>query len=72
MAMPKRDDGVFPNAAGIDVGDSSHWAAVPRSSTDEPVDESGAMTEDLNTMADWLLGRHGGAGVDRGVLDRAT
>jgi hypothetical protein len=54
------------------VGDSSHWAAVPRSSTDEPVDESGAMTEDLNTMADWLLGRHGGAGVDRGVLDRAT
>jgi hypothetical protein len=30
MAMRKRDDEVFPNAAGIDVGGSSHWVAVPR------------------------------------------
>ena len=31
MAIRKRDDEVvFPNAAGIDVGASSHWAAVPR------------------------------------------
>ena len=28
MAMRKRDDDlVFPNAAGIDVGGSSHWVA---------------------------------------------
>ena len=30
MAMRKRDDEVFPNAAGIDIGASSHWVAVPR------------------------------------------
>lgn len=31
MAMRKREDSheVFPNAAGIDVGASSHWVAVP-------------------------------------------
>ena len=56
MAMRKRDEEVvFPNAAGIDVGGSSHWVAVPRQATDEPVREFGAMTDDLNAMADWLL-----------------
>lgn len=30
MAMRKREDEVFPNAAGIDIGASSHWVAVPR------------------------------------------
>jgi hypothetical protein len=29
MAVRKREDEVFPNAAGIDVGASSHWVAVP-------------------------------------------
>jgi transposase len=65
MAMRKRDDEVFPNAAGIDVGGSSHWVAVPRSATDEPVREFGAMTDDLNAMADWLLG----CGVDTVALE---
>ena len=56
MPMRKREDEVvFPNAAGIDVGASSHWAAVPRHSADEPVREFGAMTDDLNALADWLL-----------------
>ena len=56
MPMRKReDDEVFPNAAGIDVGGSSHWVAVPRHADDEPVREFGAMTDDLNAMADWLL-----------------
>jgi transposase len=66
MAMRKRDDEVvFPNAAGIDVGASSHWVAVPRHSTDDPVREFGAMTGDLNAMADWLLG----CGVDTVALE---
>jgi transposase len=65
MAMRKRDDEVFPNAAGIDVGGSSHWVAVPRSATDESVREFGAMTDDLNAMADWLLG----CGVDTVALE---
>jgi transposase len=56
MAMRRRDNEVvFPNAAGIDVGASSHWVAVPKDTTDEPVREFGAMTDDLNAMADWLL-----------------
>jgi hypothetical protein len=59
MAMRKRDDEVFPNAAGIDIGASSHWVAVPRHLAEaagcEPVREVGAMTEDLNALAAWLV-----------------
>ncbi len=55
MAMRKREDLVFPNAAAIDVGASSHWAAVPTHSSEAPVREFGAMTDDLNRLADWLL-----------------
>ena len=56
MAMRKRKDVVFPNAAGIDVGASTHWAAVPPSATGgDPVREFGAMTDDLQSLADWLL-----------------
>ena len=82
MAMRKRDEEVvFANAAGIDIGGSSHWVAVSRPACDEPVREFGAMTGDLNAMADWLpatgdwrlatgvRGGHGGAGFNRGVLD---
>ena len=66
MAMRKREeDEVFPNAAGIDVGGSSHWVAVPRQADDEPVREFGAMTDDLNAMADWLLA----CGVDTVALE---
>ena len=66
MAMRKRDDDlVFPNAAGIDVGGSSHWVAVPRQACDEPVREFGAMTDDLHAMADWLLA----CGVDTVALE---
>jgi transposase len=56
---------VFPNAAAIDVGASSHWAAVPPHSTDAPVREVGAMTDDLNALADWLLA----CGVDVVALE---
>lgn len=56
MAMRTREDEVvFPNAAGIDVGGSSHWVAVPRHAAEESVREFGPMTDDLNAMADWLL-----------------
>lgn len=46
-----------PNAAGIDIGGSSHYVAVPpdRVGTGESaVREFGAHTEDLNALADWL------------------
>ncbi|WP_294636912.1 IS110 family transposase [uncultured Aquabacterium sp.] len=55
MAIRKREDLVFANAAGIDVGASSHWVAVPTHSTDVPVREVGTMTDDLHALADWLL-----------------
>ncbi|MDG0836284.1 IS110 family transposase, partial [Pelomonas saccharophila] len=59
MAMRKREDEVFPNAAGIDIGASSHWVAVPRhlaeAAGDEPIREVGAMTDDLNALARWLV-----------------
>src|ERR1700741_4486000 len=67
MAMPKRKENpeVFPNAAGIDGGASSHWVAVPRSAAEEPVREFGTMTDDLNAMADWLLA----CGIDTVALE---
>ena len=65
MAVRKRDEEVFSNAAGIDVGASSHWAAVPPHVTDTPVREFGPMTDDLNALADWLLG----CGVDVVALE---
>ena len=55
MAMRKRTDTVFPNAAGIDVGASSHWVAVPPEAAEESVREFGVMTDDLRALADWLL-----------------
>jgi transposase len=61
----REDDLVFPNAAGIDVGGSSHWVAVPRHTCEEPVREFGAMTDDLNAMAQWLLA----CGVDTVALE---
>ena len=59
MAVRKREDEVFPNAAGIDIGASSHWVAVPRHLAEaagcEPVREVAAMTDDLNELARWLV-----------------
>ena len=65
MAVRKKEEEVFPNAAGIDVGASSHWVAVPRNATDDWVREFGAMTDDLNAMATWLLA----CGVDTVALE---
>ena len=42
------------NAAGIDVGASSHFVAVPADRADRPVREFGAFTADLYRLADWL------------------
>jgi transposase len=66
MAMRTREEEVlFPHAAGIDVGASSHWVAVPRHASEEPVREFGAMTDDLNALADWLTQ----CGVDTVALE---
>ena len=68
MALRKREEEVvFPNAAGIDVGASSHWVAAPRHLCEDPVREFGAMTDDLNALAEWLLA----CGVDSVALECA-
>ena len=66
MAMRKKDEMVvFPNAAAIDIGATSHWVAVPRERDVEPVREFGAMTDDLHALADWLLA----CGIDTVALE---
>ena len=43
-----------PNAAGIDVGATSHFVAVPADRSEQPVQEFEAFTADLYRLADWL------------------
>ena len=43
------------NAAGIDVGASSHFVAVSEGRSEQPVREFEAYTAELYRMADWLL-----------------
>ena len=43
-----------PNAAGIDIGSTSHYVAVPPDRDDQSVREFPAFTADLNELADWL------------------
>ncbi len=42
------------NAAGIDVGNAEHYAAVPAGRDAEPVQTFGSFTADLHRMAHWL------------------
>jgi transposase len=45
---------VHPNAAGIDVGNKSHFVAVPPDRDANPVREFGCWTAALIQMAEWL------------------
>jgi transposase len=47
-------DVVHANAAGIDIGNESHFVAVPPAKDAEPVREFGSWTADLERMAAWL------------------
>ena len=42
------------NAAGIDVGATEHWGAVPADRDAQPVQRFGAFTADLYALAAWL------------------
>src|SRR4029434_7551626 len=42
------------NAAGIDVGATEHWVAVPADRDAQPVQRFGAFTGDLYALAEWL------------------
>src|SRR5215472_8408942 len=45
---------VHPHAAGIDVGNESHFVAVPPDRDPQPVREFGSWTAALREMAEWL------------------
>jgi transposase len=45
---------VHPDAAGIDIGNESHYVAVPPSRDPQPVRCFGCVTAELKRMAEWL------------------
>jgi hypothetical protein len=45
---------VHPHAAGIDIGNESHYVAVPPSRDPQPVRCFGCTTAELKKMAEWL------------------
>ena len=45
---------VHPDAAGIDIGNESHYVAVPSSRDNQPVRRFGCTTAELRGMAAWL------------------
>lgn len=45
---------IHPNAAGIDIGNESHYVAVPPVRDSQPVRRFGCTTAELKAMADWL------------------
>ena len=54
--LPAELSRVNLNAAGIDVGASSHFVAVPQDRREQPVREFQAFTAELYRLADWLTG----------------
>jgi transposase len=45
---------VHPDAAGVDIGNQSHYAAVPSSRDSRPVRRFGCATAEVREMAAWL------------------
>ena len=45
---------MHPHAAGIDVGNSTHYAAVRPDRDPDPVRRFDCFTADLHRLADWL------------------
>lgn len=45
---------VHPEAAGIDIGNESHYVDVPSTRDSQPVRRFGCTTAELKAMADWL------------------
>ena len=45
---------INPDAAGIDIGGSFHFVAVPADRDEKPIRKFTNFTSDLNQLADWL------------------
>lgn len=46
---------IYPNAAGIDISSKEHYVAVNPNLANEPIRAFGCYTEDLKSMAKWLI-----------------
>ena len=53
------------NAAGIDIGATAHFVAVPPDRDPQPVRQFATFTADLHRLADWLAA----CGVDTVVME---
>ena len=53
-SLPAELSRVNLNSAGVDVGASSHFVAVPEGRCEPPVREFASFTADMYRMADWL------------------
>jgi len=54
VKMPKHLEHINIHAAGIDIGATSHFVAVPEGSSETLVREFKSFTTDLYALADWL------------------
>src|SRR5215467_4663741 len=61
---------VHPHAAGIDIGNESHYVAVPPTRDSQPVRHFGCTTVELKGMAEAMWDSDCGDAVHRRVLDR--
>lgn len=50
----KRWEPVNPNAAGIDIGATQHWVAIPEGRDESLIRPFESFTADLHRMANWL------------------
>lgn len=53
-ALPQHLEHINLRAAGIDIGSTSHFVAVPEGSSETNVREFKSFTSDLYALADWL------------------
>ena len=54
-SLPKHLEHINLRAAGIDIGSTSHFVAIPEGMNDKCVREFRTFTADLNELADWLI-----------------
>ena len=65
QSLPTQLQHLNLNAAGIDIGASAHFVAVPPDRDPQPVRQFATFTADLHRLADWLAA----CGVDTVVME---
>ena len=65
LSLPAQLQHVNLHAAGIDIGATAHFVAVPPDADPQPVRQFGTFTADLHRIADWLAA----CGVETVVME---